>query len=144
MIIGCGPTDEDWPVYLGDSGRQHYSPLTEINRDNVIQLKVAWVYDSGEPRGAGTTMYTSPLVIDGVLYGLSPQLDAFALNAATGEEVWRSDLGLPGNAQRGLMWWEEGRLTGAFSSPTATTCSRSTRTDGTAGRRASAMAAAWT
>jgi len=104
----CGLADEDWPVYLGDSGRRHYSPLTEINRDNVSQLEVAWVHDSGEPRGAGATMYTSPLVVDGVLYALSPQLDAFALDAATGEEIWRTDLGLPGNAQRGLMWWERG------------------------------------
>ncbi len=108
LATACGPMDEDWPVYLGDSGRRHYSPLTEITRDNVSQLEVAWVYDSGEPRGAGATMYTSPLVIDGVLYALSPQLEAFALNAATGEEIWRSDLGLPGNAQRGLMWWEKG------------------------------------
>lgn len=108
LITACGPADEDWPVYLGDSGRQHYSPLTEIDRDNVSRLEVAWVYDSGEPRGAGASMYTSPLVIDGVLYALSPQLDAFALDAATGEEIWRSDLGLPGSAQRGLMWWENG------------------------------------
>ena len=108
LTSGCGPTDEDWPVYLGDSGRRHYSKLEEIDRDNVSQLEVAWVYDSGEPRGAGATMYTSPLVKGGVLYGLSPKLDAFALNAATGEELWRSDLGLPGNAQRGLMWWEKG------------------------------------
>ena len=98
LTTACGPTDEDWPVYLGDSGRSHYSPLTEITRDNVSQLEVAWVYDSGEPRGAGATIYTSPLVIDGVFYGLSPQLEAFALNAATGEEIWRSGLGLPGNA----------------------------------------------
>ena len=107
LASACGPTDQDWPVYLGDSGRSHYSPLTQIDRGNVGQLEVAWVYDSGQPRGAGATMYTSPLVIGGVLYGLSPQLEAFALNAATGEEVWRSDLGLPGNAQRGLMWWEK-------------------------------------
>jgi len=108
LASACGLADEDWPVYLGDPGRRHYSPLTEINRDNVSQLEVAWVHDSGEPRGAGATMYTSPLVVDGVLYALSPQLDAFALDAATGEEIWRTDLGLPGNAQRGLMWWERG------------------------------------
>ncbi len=52
-------------------------------------------------------MYTSPLVIDGVLYGLSPRLAAFALNAATGEELWRFDPGLRGGSQRGLMWWEK-------------------------------------
>lgn len=98
----------DWPAYLGDNGRQHYSNLSQITPENVAKLKVAWRYDSGELRGKNSTMYTSPLVIDGVLYGLSPKLVAFALNAATGEEIWRSDLGLSGAAQRGLMWWEKG------------------------------------
>ena len=108
LLVGCGapPTaDVDWAVYLGDSGRQHYSPLTQINRQNVAELQQAWVYRSGEAKGL---MYTSPLVVDGVLYGLSPQLVAFALNAATGEEIWRTDLDLPNTAQRGLMWWQKG------------------------------------
>ena len=99
----------DWPVYLGDNGRRHYSELDQITRDNVNELQVAWVYDSGEPRGGSSTMYTSPLVVDGVLYGLSPQLGAFALNAASGEELWRFDPELRGAAQRGLMWWEQGQ-----------------------------------
>ena len=100
------PSDIDWPVYLGDAGRQHYSPLTQITRDNVAQLEEAWRYDSGEHRNS--TMYTSPLVVDGVLYGLSPSLDAFALNAATGEELWRAQHEINPGAQRGLMWWERG------------------------------------
>ncbi len=103
LISGC-VQDSNWSVYLGDSGRQHYSALDQINRDNVGQLEVAWIYNSGEPSG---TMYASPLVVDGVLYGLSPSLIAFAVNAATGEELWRSDLDVNG-AQRGLMWWEKG------------------------------------
>lgn len=99
--------DEDWDTYLGDPGRSHYSPLTEITRNNVSQLELAWSYDSGEIREGSSTMYTSPLIVDGVLYGLSPKLVAFALNAATGEELWRYDYGGPGASQRGLMWWEE-------------------------------------
>ena len=107
-VAACAPQppgDVDWPVYLGDAGRQHYSELVQINRHNVGQLALAWVYKSGEPKG---TMYTSPLVIGGVLYGLSPQLVPFALNAATGEELWRTDLQLKPAAQRGLMWWQKG------------------------------------
>jgi len=99
--------DSDWSTYLGDPGRRHYSELDQINRDNVEELEVAWVYDSGEPRQGGSTMYTSPLIIDGVLYGLSPRLVAFALDAATGEELWRHDPGGSGAAQRGLMWWQD-------------------------------------
>jgi quinoprotein glucose dehydrogenase len=106
--------DTDWPVYLGDAGRQHYSGLDQITRDNVGQLQLAWTYDSGELRGGGSTMYTSPLVIDGVLYGLSPRLVAFALNAATGDELWRFDPDVNGGAQRGLMWWERDGETRLF------------------------------
>jgi len=104
LQAACGPpADVDWPTYLGDSGRRHYSTLTQITRDNVGQLELAWKYNSGEPDG---TMYTSPLVVDGVFYGLSPSLRfPFALNAATGEEMWRNDLGIDGGAQRGLMYW---------------------------------------
>ena len=100
------PRNVDWRSYLGDPGRAHYSPLTQINRANVARLQQAWVYDSGGPPGS---MYASPLIVDGVLYGLSPRLVAFALNAATGQERWRADLRLPPGAQRGLMWWENAR-----------------------------------
>ena len=103
------PRNADWSSYLGDPGRSHYSPLTQINRANVGRLELAWVYDSG---GTPGSMYTSPLVVDGVLYGLSPTLAAFALNAATGEELWRAELDLPGAAQRGLMWWQHPRDAG--------------------------------
>ncbi len=96
----------DWDTYLGDVARRHYSPLDQITRENVAELEVAWTYDSGELRPGNSTMYTSPLVVDGVLYGLSPRLVAFALDAATGEELWRYDPGIEGAAQRGLMWWE--------------------------------------
>ena len=85
-------TDTDWAVYLGDAGRRHYSDLTQINRGNVDQLELAWKYTSSE---RGGSMYASPLVIDGVLYGLSPQLVAFALNAATGDVLWRTDPEIP-------------------------------------------------
>lgn len=100
--------DQNWSVYLGDSGRQHYSPLTQINKSNVAQIEVAWRYTSEADVDSGV-MYTSPLVIDGVLYGLSPSLVPFALNAASGKVVWRNDLGLTAAMQRGLMWWAKER-----------------------------------
>ena len=98
----------NWDTYLGDPGRSHYSQLTQITRENVDQLELAWKYDSGELREGNSSMYTSPLIIDGILYGLSPRLHAFALNAATGEEIWRHELGGNGAAQSGLMWWQNG------------------------------------
>ncbi len=112
LVLACGSapdsSDTDWRVYLGDNGRQHYSELTQITRENVADLELAWTYDSGETRGSGSTMYTSPLVVNGVFYGLSPKLVPFALDAATGSEIWRHDLELRGTPQRGLMYWEKG------------------------------------
>lgn len=107
--------DTDWSTYLGDVGRRHYSPLEQITRENVDQLELAWTYDSGELRAGNSTMYTSPLVVNGVLYGLSPTLTAFALDAATGEELWRYDPGLDGAPQRGLMWWERETASGTVA-----------------------------
>jgi len=116
LLAGCGFEEgsTDWSVYLGDYGRRHYSGLDQITRENVSELEVAWVYDAGELRGTRSTMYTSPLVIDGTLYGLSPKLVAFALEADTGVELWRFDPGSDGAAQRGLMWWENDDETRLF------------------------------
>ncbi|MEQ8953654.1 MAG: pyrroloquinoline quinone-dependent dehydrogenase, partial [Gammaproteobacteria bacterium] len=120
FLMSCSPAGEDfadsalttvnWDVYLGDNARSHYSPLTQINRDNVASLELAWVYDAGALRPGASTMHTSPLVIDGILYGLSPLLEAFAINGLSGQELWRFDPGESGAEQRGLMWWQEGSL----------------------------------
>ena len=115
-LHACMPTNNkdtlvlntNWDTYLGDPARTHYSSLTQITPDNVNQLEVAWSYDSGGLRGSRSTMFTSPLIVDGVLYGLSPRLVAFALDAATGEELWRYSDGGGGAPQRGLMWWQNG------------------------------------
>ena len=108
LLAGCGQPlpDSDAAFYLGDPGRRHYSPLTQIDRDNVASLQPAWVYDTDELADGVSTMYTSPLVVDGVLYGLTPRLNAFALDAATGAALWRFDTDAAGGLQRGLTWWE--------------------------------------
>jgi quinoprotein glucose dehydrogenase len=120
LFFSCGHKSKnpasDWGSYLGDDGRTHYSRLLEINTDNVHQLAVAWMYSSG---GADTVKNTTqiqcnPLVKGGVLYGLSPKMDVFALNAATGQELWKfSPFAWIGGENswagtgRGFAWWEE-------------------------------------
>ena len=85
-ILGLGfISSDDWSEYLGGTDRNHYSTLTQINKSNVNQLKVAWEYslpDSGQ-------MQVNPLIIKGVLYGVSASVQAFALDATTGREIWR-------------------------------------------------------
>ncbi|MHA8079776.1 outer membrane protein assembly factor BamB family protein [Aquirufa regiilacus] len=78
-------TDQDWSEYLGGPDRNHFSPLTQINESNVKDLQVAWTYalpDSGQ-------MQANPITIQGILYSVSASVQAFALDAATGKELWR-------------------------------------------------------
>jgi quinoprotein glucose dehydrogenase len=94
----------DWSVYGGSQEYQHYSPLAQINRSNVKQLQVAWSYDTGEQGG----LQTSPLVVEGVLYGISPTQKIFAVDAATGKELWKFDSGIKGmQPDRGLAYWAD-------------------------------------
>jgi len=96
----------DWPVYGGDKGNDHYSPLTQINKRNVSALKVAWIYDTEERGG----LQTSPLTVGKVLYAVSPTQRIIALDGATGMLVWSFDSGIKGTQpNRGLAWWQEGK-----------------------------------
>lgn len=98
--------EEDWPAYLGGSEMNHYSSLDQINRSNVNKLEVAWQYntlDSG-------IFQCNPIIIKGVLYGISAAGNAFALNGATGEEKWRfnPDTIKRFLVNRGVTYWEDG------------------------------------
>jgi quinoprotein glucose dehydrogenase len=97
-------TQQDWPVYGSAPENTHYSSLAQINRGNVAQLQVAWSFDTGEPGG----LQTSPIVVDGVLFGITPTQKIFALNAATGKLLWKFDSGIAGTQPvRGLAYWSD-------------------------------------
>ena len=84
-----GADADGWPVNGGPYNIR-YSPLTQINRDNVAQLKVAWTYDSHDAF-KDSEMQSNPIVVDGVLYATTPKLRVVALDAATGREIWTFD-----------------------------------------------------
>ncbi|MCU0468913.1 MAG: PQQ-binding-like beta-propeller repeat protein [Arcicella sp.] len=101
--------DGDWASYNGGDDRNHYSKLTQINTQNVSQLKLAWEYASG---GADTVrnitqIQCNSLIIKGVLYGVSAGSQAFALDAATGKELWKTSLGEKNfnMNSRGVTYW---------------------------------------
>ncbi|MEJ6539000.1 MAG: hypothetical protein QNL94_01300, partial [Halioglobus sp.] len=105
------PPDQEWRSYLGDKGFSHYSTLAQIDTSSVSRLQEVWRYDAGGASENGATqMQCSAIVIEGILYCTSPLLHLFALNAATGEELWRfnpsSDFGLLPNPNRGVAYWE--------------------------------------
>jgi len=97
FIAACGGAHDNyrsWEVYGGNEENIKYSALDEINVNNVGQLEVAWEYASGEASETNSTdMKTNPIIVDGILYGLNPQLKLFALDAASGEELWVFDPG---------------------------------------------------
>ena len=101
-----------WQTYGGDKGGSRYSLLKQINRSNVSQLEVAWTYHTGDHRvDPPSTIECNPIVVDGVMYLTSPQLKVMALNAATGEEIWRFDPFDGGNARgvnRGVVYARRG------------------------------------
>ena len=93
---------QDWRVYGGNSDATHYSPLKQINLSNVKQLELAWSYDTGETGG----LQTSPIEVDGVLFGVSPFQKIFAVDAATGQLKWKFESGIVGTQPvRGLAYW---------------------------------------
>ncbi len=101
-------TASDWPAYGGQNNGQRYSTLTQINRDNVSRLQPAWQFDTDS---AGSSQ-TQPVVVGGVVYGITPNLDVVALDGASGELLW-SFSGLDGPSDfmgpsRGLAFWKEG------------------------------------
>jgi quinoprotein glucose dehydrogenase len=104
LQLACS-RNRDWPVYGGAPEGGHYSELKQINRDNVKQLQVAWRFDTQETGG----LQTSPIVVHGVLYGISPSQKIFAVDAATGQLKWKFDSGVQGTQpDRGLAYWDSG------------------------------------
>lgn len=90
-----GPNGE-WRAYGGGPFGQRYSPLSQITPDNVANLDVAWTYHTGDMRGqpgdpVETTFEVTPLKIGDRLFLCTPHQFVVALDADTGEEVWRYD-----------------------------------------------------
>ena len=120
FIHACTPVPtnnpNDWAWYQGDAGANQFSGLTQITPSNVKSLSVAWQYQSGDADPENRSqIQCNPLVIDGILYGTTPGLKLFALDATNGNPKWQFDpyeddgfrnFGMGVN--RGLAWWEQG------------------------------------
>ena len=89
-IAGAQGRSVDWPVFGGRTDNTHYSSLDQITPENVTRLRVAWTYETRD-EFQGSEMQANPIVVDGVLYATSPKLRVFALDAATGRELWSFD-----------------------------------------------------
>ncbi len=123
LAISCRPeTDKiysTWRVTGGSKENIHYSTLTQVDSTNVMQLHVAWSYHTLDADTVNhSQIQCNPIVVDGILYGTSPQLKLFALDAATGKEKWVFDpqadqkTKMPSfvrfilNNNRGVTYWQ--------------------------------------
>ena len=106
------PEHVTWEVYSGDSKGTKYSSLDQIDKKNVKNLEVAWIYRTGDMREAPrTTIECNPIIVGQKMFITSPGLKVIALNAASGEELWKFD---PFNGEsaygvnRGVTYWSDG------------------------------------
>jgi glucose dehydrogenase len=94
-------TYQTWHRSHGDNGGTRFSALTQINRQNVTNLQVAWTYHS---RDGSNFIQCNPIIVNGVMFGPTAGKHVVAVNAGTGEELWRfKPEGKP--AFRGLIYW---------------------------------------
>lgn len=99
---------QEWPHYGADAGGTKYSPLEEINRENVKDLKVAWTFHTGDisdgsEYAARSAFECTPLVVDGVMYLTTPFSRVIALEAETGKQIWSFDPKLDRNRSFSLF-----------------------------------------
>jgi quinoprotein glucose dehydrogenase len=105
----------DWPAYGHDAGGSRYSPLVQIDTHNVKDLRLAWVYRTGDLMRDRSRFEATPLVVDGTMYLSTPLGRVIALDPARGLERWRYDarVSLDGDygdfANRGVSTWLDGR-----------------------------------
>jgi quinoprotein glucose dehydrogenase len=103
---------DNWFSYGGDPGGTHYSSLKQITKSNVKNLKEAWRFETPD---AGS-LETTPLIVNGIMYLVTPRQKVIALDAATGKQKWVFDSGSGTNAaNRGLAFWGDSKESRLFS-----------------------------
>jgi quinoprotein glucose dehydrogenase len=130
LVLACAPgvrldtpavardrdVPSDWPAYGRDALGSRHSPLAQLDTGNVARLAVAWTYHTGELAPAVQTrrprsLEATPIVIDGVMYLITPLGRVIALDAETGRERWVFDsrldrsIGFGDHTSRGVSTW---------------------------------------
>jgi quinoprotein glucose dehydrogenase len=114
LYTGCHDKNRTWSIYKADAESSGYSGLKEINKKNVHQLKVAWIFspdDAIEGSRFGSSE-CNPIIIDGIMYATSARHRVYAINATHGRQLWAFDPfngGKGGGVNRGVTYWEDGK-----------------------------------
>jgi quinoprotein glucose dehydrogenase len=119
LAAAAADAADDWPYYGHDAGGMRYSPLVQINRENVARLKLAWTFhtcDVSDGKGARkrSGFETTPILVDGTLYLTTPFNRIIALDPETGAKRWDHDPKIQmswdygdGLINRGVAMWRE-------------------------------------
>src|SRR5262245_57744284 len=112
----------EWPFYGANNAQTKYSPLDQINTQNVGKLKLAWTWDSPEvtqmssiPALQSAIYEATPLFVNGVLFTSTVSSQVAAIDPATGKSIWTYDpesykAGRPTNlgfVHRGVAYWTD-------------------------------------
>lgn len=124
-VLSCSTSERkytSWKTYNGGKESLKYSSLTQINTTNVDQLQLAWTYNTGDADSEHhSQIQCNPIIVDGVLFGVSPQMKLFAVDAASGIQKWVYDVNsqtqYDGNRatfhnminSRGVAYWTDGK-----------------------------------
>src|SRR5262249_24770944 len=107
-LLNAGSNNENWLSYGRTYSAQRYSPLKQINTENVARLIPVWTFQTGVLDGFECT----PLVIDGIMYVTTPWNHGFAIDCKTGSQLWHYQKSLPENlalccdaVNRGFAAW---------------------------------------
>jgi quinoprotein glucose dehydrogenase len=124
IVFAQTAKETDWPNYGNDAGGMRFSALTQINRDTVAKLKVAWVFHTGDIADGSnghkrSGFETTPIFVAGTLYLTTPFNRVIALDPLSGKQLWaydpRIDRSLDygdGLINRGVATWLEESQTG--------------------------------
>ena len=107
----------DWPEYNGNGNRDHYSAIDQITKENVSHLKIAWQYASGgaDTVGNKSQMQCNPVIVDGILYGVSASIQVFAIDASNGKELWKTHVAdNNGTLSRGITYFADSAVKRIF------------------------------
>ena len=121
-----GASDGQWTSYAGDAGSTKYSSLDQIDAENFGDLAIAWRwqsidgelnFDDVEREVSFGRLQGTPLMLDGILYMITSLNQVAAIDAVSGQTLWRfnpevykngAPVGALGFHQRGVAYWTDG------------------------------------
>lgn len=125
VLAACKTSSEKaayttWEAYGGGKENMHYSSLKEIDTTNVSRLRVAWTFHTGDAdTSKSSQIQCNPIIVDSIMYLVSPTLKLFAVHAGSGQKIWEFDpQAVPDNLRafhfimnnsRGVTYWTDGK-----------------------------------